>query len=299
MKTLNHFIIFLCSILLITSFTSCEDVVSIELDDEDIDLIVVESYISTEAKNNVYVKLTRTLPVNDTTANPAINNAVITLTDNAETPNSVTLKENDTSGIYTLPKDIIYPGIAGRTYTLSISTTDGTVVTAQDYLSEVATLDSFKINLCERGDYNYLGVYISTQESPGAGDYYKWNIYVNGSFLSKSGDLLYANDELIDGNYLSDCLIMIDWEDEEEDKVFNKGDEVIVKQLSMTESAYDFYSGLINQATSGSLFSVPPANVPSNLTSNNGKTVRGIFSARDVSTSKPVIIDDSNYTPLN
>jgi hypothetical protein len=43
---------------------------------------------------------------------------------------------------------------------------------------------------------------------------------------------------------------------------------------------------------------VPPANVPGNLISNNGKRILGLFSARDVSVGNTVIIDDSNFTPL-
>ena len=282
----------------IVAFTACEDVVEVELNDEDIDLIAVEAYINTKTENNVYVKLERTLAVNQTAQNPAISNAVVQLSDNAASPNTVTLEEQGTTGIYVLPAETSYPGVTGRTYTLTITTPDGTVITGEEYLQEVETLDTVKVNLSDRGNYEYLGIYINSQETPGLGHYYKWDIYVNGAFLNDGEHLAFASDELVDGNYIYDMLILLDWEDEEEDKILHPGDTVVVEQLSISEAAYEFYWGLSDQAWAGSPFSVPPANVPGNLISNNGKRILGLFSARDVSVGNTVIIDDSNFTPL-
>ncbi|WP_319501517.1 DUF4249 domain-containing protein [uncultured Draconibacterium sp.] len=282
----------------IVAFTSCEDVVDVDLNDEDINLIAVEAYINTKAENNVYVKLERTLAVNQTAQNPVISNAVVRISDNAASPNTVTLEEQATTGIYVLPAGTSYPGVAGRTYTLTITTPDGTVITGEEYLQEVETLDTVKVNLSDRGNYEYLGIYINSQETPGLGHYYKWDIYINGEFLSDGEDLAFASDELVDGNYIYDMLVLLDWEDEEEDKRLHPGDTVVVEQLSISEAAYEFYWGLSDQAWAGSPFSVPPANVPSNLISNDGKRILGLFSARDISVGNKVIIDDSNYTPL-
>ena len=282
----------------IVAFTSCEDVVDVKLDGEDIDLIAVEAYINTKAENNVYVKLERTLAVNQTTQNPVISNAVVQLSDNAATPNTVTLEEQGNTGIYLLPAETSYPGVTGRTYTLTITTPDGTVITGEEYLQEIETLDSVKVNLSDRGNYEYLGIYINSQETPGLGNYYKWDIYINGEFLNDGEDLAFASDELVDGNYIYDMLILLDWEDEEEDKILHQGDTIVVEQLSISEAAYEFYWGLDDQAWAGGPFSVPPANVPSNLTSSDGKRILGLFSARDISVGNTVIIDDSNFTPL-
>lgn len=282
----------------IVAFTSCEDVVDVKLDGEDIDLIAVEAYINTKTENNVYVKLERTLAVNQTTQNPVISNAVVQLSDNAATPNTVTLEEQGNTGIYLLPAETSYPGVTGRTYTLTITTPDGTVITGEEYLQEIETLDSVKVNLSDRGNYEYLGIYINSQETPGLGNYYKWDIYINGEFLNDGEDLAFASDELVDGNYIYDMLILLDWEDEEEDKILHQGDTIVVEQLSISEAAYEFYWGLDDQAWAGGPFSVPPANVPSNLTSSDGKRILGLFSARDISVGNTVIIDDSNFTPL-
>ncbi|WP_297089881.1 DUF4249 domain-containing protein [uncultured Draconibacterium sp.] len=298
MKTAQLLKALIIIIFVILALASCEDVVDVNLNDEDIDLISVEAYINTNIENNVYVKLERTLPVNQTAQNPAISNAQVMLTDDAATPNTIILQEQGASGIYLLPEDVTYPGVPGRTYTLTVTTSDGTVITAQEYLQQVENLDTVKVNLSDRGNFEYLGVYINSQETPGLGHYYKWDIYINGNLLYSGEDLAFASDELVDGNYIYDMLIMLDWEDEEEDKILHTGDTVVVHQLSISEEAYKFYWGMSDQAWAGGPFSVPPANIPGNLNSSDGKRVLGLFSARDISVGNPVIIDESNYTPV-
>ncbi len=276
-------------------FTSCEDVVDVKLSDEDLDLTVVEAYLNTKTENNVYVKIEKTTQVNDTTTN-VVNNAVVTLTDNEATPNSVTLEEQGTSGIYLLPEGITYPGVTGRTYTLNVKIPDGDTITGQELLSEVATLDSVSVKLSKESNYDYLGIYGSFQEPEGEGNYYKWDMYVNGEHLNDIDELVYGKDELIDGNYVSDFCITIDWEDDDDEKLLHKGDTVVVEQLSISKEIYDFYVGMYNQGSSGSLFSVPPANVQGNLSASSGKRVLGMFSARDISVGNTVVIDDSSYS---
>ena len=224
--------------------------------------------------------------------------ATVSLSDDADTPNTVNLEEHESTGIYLLPEGMTYPGVPGRTYTLTITTPDGTIITGEEYLQGVEPLDTVKVNLSDRGDYEYLGIYINSQETPGLGHYYKWDIYINGEFLYNSEDLAFASDELVDGNYIYDMLIYLDWEEEEEDKILHPGDTIVVEQLSISEKAYDFYWAMSDQAWAGGPFSVPPANVPGNLSSTNGKRILGLFSARDISVGNTIVIDDSNFTPL-
>ena len=95
----------------------------------------------------------------------------------------------------------------------------------------------------------------------------------------------FVSDELVDGNYVADFEIFTDFvtEEEEEEKVLQFGDTVFVEQLSISKSAYQYYTGMVNQAFTGSPFSVPPANVPGNLTASDGKKVLGLFTTSDIS----------------
>ena len=279
-------------------FTSCEDVVQVDLNDENIDLVAVEAYLSTRNHDNILVKLEKTLAVDETAKNPPINNAVVEIFDDEAEPNKVTLTEIGNSGIYRLPEDKTYKAVSGRTYNLKITTTDGIIITASDYLQEVENLDTVKVNLSARGDFEFLAVFISSQETPGPGHYYKWDIYINNRMLYQSENLTFASDELVDGNYIRDFEIFTDFYEDDEDKVLLKGDTVYVEQSSISRDVYDFYLGMVNQAFSGSPFSVPPANIPGNLTSSDGKRVLGMFSARDISPGNIVIIADDNFNPL-
>ncbi|MFV0590085.1 MAG: DUF4249 domain-containing protein [Draconibacterium sp.] len=298
MKKIYLFKTAVLSLLSVFFLTACEDVVEVDLNDSDIDLFAVEAYINTKPADNVYVKIEKTLRVDQAETNPAVNNAVVEISDNETIPNTVLLEEQGNTGVYKLPGNTVYEAVPGRTYHLTITTPDGTVITASEYLQQVEKLDETKINLSARGDYEFLAVFINSQETPGKGNYYKWDIYINNELLYESEYLAFASDELVDGNYIYDFEILTDFEDNEEDKVFHKGDTVRVEQLSISETTYDFYVGLMNQAFSGSPFSVPPANVPGNLTSSDGKRVLGLFSARDISVGESIVINDSNYQPL-
>ena len=307
MKKFQNNIKTIVLLLLALSFNACEDIVQVDLDDENLDLISVEAYLTTNQKNNIIVKLEKSLQVDNAAQNPPINNARIEISDDQTIPNSVLLVEQENLGLYRLPKNSAYLALPGRTYTITITTPDGVTITGQEYLQKVEPLDTVKVNLSARGDYEYLAVFVSTQETPGLGHYYKWDIYVNNRLLYGSDNLAFANDELVDGNYIYDIELFTDWYDDEEededgniesDRVLFIGDTVTVVQASISSDMYDLYLGMQNQAFAGGPFSVPPANVKGNLSADNNKKVLGFFSARDVSLGNPVIINESNFTPI-
>ncbi len=280
-------------------FSSCQDVVQVNLDDSDLDLVTVDAYLNTKAENNIFVKLERSLPVDQSQENPAIHNALVQISDDEDEPNSVVLEEYKSTGIYILPKATRYPAETGKTYTLLITLPDGTQISGNDFLRRVEPLDSVKVNLSARGDYEFLAVFIDAPNYPSPVQYYKWDIYINGNMLYESQNMVIANDDLVDGNYIYNFEIFTDFARDDDERILFKGDTIIVEQLSISKAAYDFYTGMINQAFTGGPYSVPPANVPGNLTSSDGKRVLGIFSARDISVGNKVIIGDENFEPLS
>jgi len=298
MKKIVTYKLLILATLLSAVLYSCEDVIEVDLNDENLDLISVEAYVDNRPTDNVYVKLQRTLPVDNSQQNPPINNAIVEISDNEDYSNSVVLSEVNNSGIYVLPGNITYPTLPDKTYYLRITTSDGVQITASDYMKKVETLDSVKVNLSARGDFNFLAVFISSQETPGEGDYYKWDIYINNHLLYEAWNMSFASDELVDGNYIYDFEIFTDFYEDDEDKILRVGDTIYVEQLSISAPIYDFYLGMVNQAFAGNPFSVPPANVKGNLTSSDNKHVLGFFSTRDVSPGNRVIIDEDNFAPL-
>jgi hypothetical protein len=118
---------------------------------------------------------------------------------------------------------------------------------------------------------------------------------VNGTLLNDALTMSFASDELVDGNYVDDAEIFIDFHDPHAgvERKLKYMDTVAVSQNSISLFAYNYYMQMQQQSQTGGLFSVPPANVQGNITSSDGKTVLGMFTAQDVSFSNTVIIDDS------
>jgi hypothetical protein len=270
--------------------SSCEDVIDVKLSNEDVDLIGVEADITTQDQPTVFVY--KTLKVSEDKAYPGISGATVVLTDNAVPANSVTLTENpQKAGLYQVPNDKDYKGVVGREYTLSIQA-NGVTMTAKEKLARVAPIEKIYVEPSDRGDKRFLGIFVDAHEPAGLGDNYKWDIYINGKLLYDAEYLSIAWDKYVDGNVISKNEIMTDFHDtnKPEDRKLNLNDVIQVKQTSISEFGYNYYYQVINQSSTGGLFSVPPANIKSNFTSSNGKPVLGIFTARDVSVSNQVII---------
>ncbi len=290
----NKIWIFLVSILFLLN--SCEDVIDVKLSNEDVNMYAVEAHITT--KDNPYVFVYKTQEVSSADAFQGISDAVVTIADNSTPPNTIQLDESgEVPGLYSTSED--YKGEINKEYTVTIST-NGVVLTATDALLRVEPIDSIQVHSSLRGDHRFLGVFTYGNETPGEGNYYKWNIYINNTLLNDAEDLVVASDEQVDGNYIKGFEIFTDYHDTDDpsERELNLGDTIQVKQASLTEFGYDFYRQMYDQSQTGGMFSVPPANIKSNFTASDGSTVAGLFTAHDVSTSNKVIIDEAIESQL-
>jgi len=272
-------------------FTSCEDVIDVNLSDENLNLIGVEASITTIDEPTVF--LYKTLKVDQDLTYPGISGAVVSISDNATPANQIILTEDSSKpGHYQVPNDKNYVGVAGREYTLNIQA-QGVNLTAKDKLAKVEPIDSIQVVPSQRGEKRFLGIFTYGKEPKGLGNYYKWDIYVNDTLVHNADRLAIASDEFVDGNYISKLEIYTDFYDttKPEDRKLKLNDKIQVKQTSISEFAYNFYFQMFNQSSTGSLFSVPTANIASNFTSSDGKPVLGVFTARDISVSNQVVID--------
>ena len=279
--------------LIILGFTACEDVVQVDLNEQDNGLYAVEAKITTISEPTVF--LARALPVTVDSAYNGVSGAVVTITDDAQPSNMIKLVEDqDSAGYYIVPAGEKYFGKVGQNYTLTIETGNVTL-TATEYLERVEKIDSIQIHPSNFGDGIFLGVFSYGLETPGKGNYYKWDIYVNDTLLNDASTLSTYSDDLVDGKYVSGAELYTDFYDpnKPEDRKLKYMDTVYVNQNSISKSVYEFYLAMINQSYGGSLFSVPPANAKGNFISSDGKTVLGMFTAQDVSQSNKVVINDS------
>ncbi len=280
-------------IVLTIGFTSCEDIVEVKLSEEEVEFYAVEAKITTE--ENPFIFLYKSQKVNITDEYIGISGANVVIRDNAQPPKSVELVEDtEKQGWYTTADGQNFKGETDKEYTVTI-TVDGIELTARDMLAPVEPIDSIQVRPSLRGDNRFLGIFTYGNEPPGTGNFYKWDIYKNDTLLNRSNSLIFASDELVDGNYIYSFEIFTDFHQlsKPEERKLNPGDTVLVKQLSLSKFAYNFYFQMANQAQTGGIFSVPPANIPGNFIASNGETVLGLFTAHDVSNSNAVLIDQT------
>ena len=289
----SNFISRMLFVLLIGICISCEDVIEVKLSEENLNLYCVEASITTQSKPTVF--LYKSLRVNQDVAYPGISGAVVAISDNATPSNSISLIEDPhKKGQYLVPQNSEYLGVRGREYTITIKT-QGATLTAKDKLTKVEPIDSIQVFPSMRGDKLFLGVFTYGIEPKGPGNFYKWDLFVNDTLVHEANRIAIASDEFVDGNYIAKLEVFTDFHDPEkpQDRKLNLNDTVYIKQTSISEFSYNFYFQMINQSSTGSLFSVPAANIRSNFTSTDAKPVLGIFTARDVSVSNKVVIDQA------
>jgi hypothetical protein len=281
-------------LLIISVFLgSCEDVVQVQLSDENLGLYAVEAKITSD--NNPYVYLYKSQLVSSGSQYPGISGAKVLISDNSEPQQNVILQESqEYQGLYVPKKGVYYWGEPGKEYTLTIAVGNVTL-SATELLAPVEPIDSILVRPSNRGEFAFLGIQTFGYETPGMGNYYKWDIYINNRLLYPSDYLAIANDELVDGNYINGFEIFTDFHEpnKPEDRILNIGDTIQVKQNSISKFAYNFYYQMFNQGQTGSLFSVPTANIKGNITSSDGREVLGLFVANDVSASNRIIIDEA------
>jgi hypothetical protein len=273
-------------------FVSCEDVVDVKRSEEDVEFYAVEAKITSES--NPFVYLYKSQKVSNDNEYIGISGAKVTVSDDAQPPNSVELIESDEKrGWYSVSEEIDFKGEPGKEYQVTINV-NGVELTARDFLAPVEPIDSIQVRPSLRGENRFLGIFTYGNEPPGLGNFYKWDIYINDTLLSQSDFLIFASDELVDGNYIYSFEIFTDFHQpsKPEDRRLKLGDTVLVKQTSISAFAYSFYFQLFNQGQTGGLFSVPPANIQSNFTASDGNPVLGLFTAHDVSNSNVVVIDE-------
>jgi len=272
-------------------FSSCEDVIDVPVRKGNLNLTCVEAGISTQEEPTVF--LYKSLRPDQAEDYPGISGATVIISDDATPSNTVTLEEDvNVKGTYHVPQNVSYLGVAGREYTLTIQTDDETI-TAKDKLNAVEPIDSIQVVPSLRGDKRFLGIFTYGKEPKGVGDFYKWDIYINDILQAMTENIAFVSVELVNGNYIMKLEIFTDFYEisKPENRMLNLGDTIQVKQTSISEFAYNFYFQMVNQANTGFLFSVPPANIKSNFTSSNNKPVLGLFVARDISASNKVVID--------
>ncbi len=277
MKNLKYFIL----ITLAFGFSSCTEIIELDLNEGEQVRLVVEGWITTQTKQHE-VELTWTTDYFANEAAPRAIDAVVSISDG---DNTWVLAEEE-PGTY---RTSVIAGEPGKTYTLDIII-DDQEYTASSLMREEAEIDDivFKyVDPYEEFGFDFLDPYYEvqlwTQEVEGLGDAYMWPLWVNGDpLLDSLKNLTFQDDTFIDGIYFPGAPVAQLIIDEE---VF-VGDTVYVEQWNIGMEAWDVFWAVFNETEfNGGLFDAPPANVPTNV--SNGAI--GYFGAAAVTEIEAIV----------
>jgi hypothetical protein len=264
------------SIVLLLLLSSCEQVVSIDLN-QAAPQVVIEGIV-TDQSGPYSVSLTRSGNYFEQSLFfPPVTNALVVLSDDLGAQD--TLKEG-TPGIYR--SSSIFRGTPGRTYALKVET-GGQEYDASSTMPHKVAIDSlFAVPRRSSSSEPGYDIYLLFKDPPEPGNYYRVNVHVSNPLVATDSIdgrryRLYS-DKLINGN---EALYKI-----RARRTIVPGDTITVDLLSLDKATYDYYLTLNNILTSDrSPTSLSPANPNTNL--SNGSL--GYFAAYAIDTKKVVL----------
>lgn len=230
---------------------SCEKEVNIDLHSVEPKL-VIEGKV---AENSLaMVKLTKTKDFGENNNYPTLSGATIIVKD--DVGNSETLIQN-TSGWY---KSSILKGVAGRTYSLSV-TYEGKEYTATSKMPPPVPIDSLTMFLIPTMDYAFPRIHFKDPKGT-TNNYYRQKVYINGKYIDTSA----ISAERLDGVAMVSLVYISEKKLDNEE--IRKGDKIMIELQSIDKAVYTYFDNLDNINNS-----------QNNPTSNISGGALGYFSA--------------------
>ena len=247
-------------------FSSCEEVVQVDLDSAE-PRLVVEAFINWqkgEDGSTQKIRLTTTAGYYDQQV-PTVSDAVVTVTSEDGTVFDFIEESAGNYFCYDFVPEI------GKSYELMILV-NGEVYTATEKLYEVPEIVSVEQNNDIGFSDDIIEIKYFFQDNGEEENYYLDSFYSDGFLTSEYG---ISSDELFQGNmmygiYLTDEL--------------NSGDVLDIKLFGISRSYYNYMRVLFNSASSGGPFPIPVGTVRGNLVNqtNPDKYALGYFRLSEV-----------------
>jgi hypothetical protein len=248
----------LCISACILLLTGCEKKVTLQYKANQSN-IVIQGNITNEP-GPYLVKITRSISLPDTGSYPVIDNAIVTIGDDAG--NSETLTPQGMGNYSTSALQ----GVEGRTYTLTVKTGDHTYTTQSTMPRRVA-FDSIKVEqfrFAGDSERNIIPIYTDPVEK---GNNYRFVLWVNGKLINQH---FVQNDEVRNGVVNTARLEIND-----DDLKLKKGDLIGIEMQCIDKNVALYYTTLALIADNGPGGGTTPNNPPGNI--SNGAL--GLFSA--------------------
>lgn len=248
-------------LLLTLIFTACSKVIDVDLNSADPQYVVEGAVTKGETVHRIAI--TRTLNFDEVGPFPAVNNAVVTISDDAGNSEVLTLVE---PGIYATANLL---GVEGRIYTITVSV-DGKVFTAQSTMPVQVPYTELTVFPVVFGSDTINTLIPQRVDPAGIANYYQFNTYQNGERLE---GIQIQDDEFTDGQEQLQPLFLGE---------FETGDTAKVTMFCIDKPVFKYFFSL-DASNSGN------SSAPANPVSNFGKVCLGYFSARTSETHSVVI----------
>ncbi len=244
---------------------SCQKIIKVDLNSS-APKVVIEGSINDEP-GPYFVKVSQTVNFDQTNIFPAVTGATVIISDDAG--NSEALTESS-PGVY---RSATITGVAGRTYTLSVTAAGKTYI-AVSKMNNPVQMDSVNTQKSLFGSRKNIHVFFNDPAS--IENWYKIVKTVNDSVRR---DIYVTPDILRDGQQMEEILFSNNAEDS-----LTRGDSVTIALQSIDEGVYEYFRTLA-PITEGNDPGATPANPKTNL--SNGAL--GYFNAYAV-TRKSLIV---------
>ncbi|UCS91616.1 DUF4249 domain-containing protein [Echinicola marina] len=251
----------------VISLFSCEEVIDISL--EEVEPRIVIEGIVTDQPGPYTVSISKSVGFYEDNEFPGVEGAYVEISDDL---GNVDVLEDLGEGKYQTTE---LQGQRGVNYSIKVEV-EGNTYTAESKMQEKQVMiDSLAIRYEEESLFYKEGYYLKAyfEDPPGLGNYYSFNVYVNGEVyvFDNDGEMIEDDnfwlwdDKFTDGNV----------QDYDFPHTLKEGDELYVMLRHLNWSTYDYYRTLVEVIDGGGV-------APSNPLSNFGDTALGYFAAYSV-----------------
>ncbi|MBI0399774.1 DUF4249 domain-containing protein [Cyclobacterium marinum] len=249
------------------SLLSCQEEVQLDLGNVS-KKPVIEAVWTNEVTEN-YVKISYTRDYFDTLANELVENASVSIIDNAS-GTLVDFMFEDELGYYTPLHG--QTAIPGHSYTLKVIV-DENEYTSEGLTQEPPILDSITYVFEEESFFSDEGYYLTVYGKIPfeEGNFYRLLLTKNDTLLNGRDDY-FLFDDTFGTNVLDNGFKLNGF-------AFEENDKVKLQLIRLNENAYDYLNQFVSLLfNDGGLFSPPPENPESNIQAINGEgQVLGYF----------------------
>lgn len=241
----------LIGIFLVFTFSSCEDVIDVDVQTAP-NRLVIEASLDWEkgtTGSNQSIKISESTPYFDTAVNTSVTNATVRVTNDDTGEEFVFTHQGN--GVYTTSS---FQPISNSSYSLLVLH-EGESYTARETLNTVTDFTEITQSLEDGFDDEELEVNVFFNDPEDEENYYLLKFFKQGDLLPVLEE---GNDEFVNGNEITWWYEAEEDEDTNKIEAFQSGDTVDISLFGISEDYHNYMRILIEQSEGAGLFSTTP-----------------------------------------